>query len=52
MERKFLSKACSKENDGIIRRFMTSEHVTSRYVVLPDNRPHTRTEICKIRNFF
>ena len=40
MERQFLSGACSKENDGVIRRFMTSEHANLRYVVLHGNRYH------------
>ena len=42
MERQLLSGACSKENDGIIQHFMTSEHAASRYVVLHGNRSHTR----------
>ena len=33
MEHQFSPGTCSKENDGVIRRFMTSEHATSRYVV-------------------
>ena len=37
-----LSRLWSKENDGIIQCFMTSEHATSRYVVLHGNRSHTR----------
>ena len=38
-----LSGACSKENDGAIRHFMTSEHATLRYVVVHGNRSHTRS---------
>ena len=42
MERQLLAGPCSKENDGVIRRFMTSEHAASRYVVLHGDRSHTR----------
>ena len=41
---------CSKENDGISRHFMISEHTTSRYMVLHSNRSHTRRIYRKILN--
>ena len=41
MKHQLLSKPCSKENDGVIWHFMTSEHSTSRYVVLHGIRSHT-----------
>ena len=45
MEASIFVQAYSKENDGVVRRFITSEHATSRYLALHGKRSHTRKDL-------